>query len=306
MLELTQRANVEQFIKTNIGALEEILNQTAQKYLAMQKEKGKYDFGQNLTPERLKNLADEVIRDTNGFLGISYTSPANLSTLCLPREIKINDVAKYALGASAFVALTKSFDGFTGSDLRTAAIAGVLFGVGTWVYMNQPMNQLYMDQFYHSTSKLDAQRKFMMISENKEVTAVGEIAHEYTHLLQNSFTDLLLEKRNPIAEGHARGVEGAVASIFAQRYGNPAYLFYPTKSTAQELKDAYLLICGENGISPRKPLVSLPIPDIRGQKYKFPGHHHSIGAAAMSIAQSQHGDKVYRRVMNNDFLFLKV
>jgi len=95
MLELTQRPNVETFIGNNIEALEEILHQRTQKYLAVQKEKENYDFGQNLTPERLRELAGEVILDTKNFLGVTDTPPASLSMFYLPRDIKYG--AKVAL-----------------------------------------------------------------------------------------------------------------------------------------------------------------------------------------------------------------
>jgi len=293
MLELTQRPNIESFIKNNLEALEDILDQRAQRYLVVQKEKEKYDFGKNLTPERLRELAREVIQDTWGFLEVVEAPSAYLSMAHLPRDIKYG--AKVALGTFIVGTLAELTDGLTLQDLQTAGLIGLALGVGCVVTMQRD----------HLRSVFDCSRKVIRISEKKEVNAVGGIAHEYTHRLQDSLTNLATQRRNPVVEGHARGVEGEVANTFANRYDNPAYSFEYIDRTAKELKDAYLFICAEKGINPRQSLANLPIPKVRGWLYKFFGHHYSIGVAAMSIAEAQHGDRVYRDVMKNEVSFLR-
>jgi len=293
MLELTQRTNVEKFIGNNVETLEEILNQRAQRYLAIQKEK--YNFGQNVTPERLRELAGEVIRDTDDFLEVTSAPPAYLSVFHLPREVKYG--VKITLGVFTIGTLVELSDGLTANDLQTAGLIGLLFGAGTVLTMLRD----------HTNSVFDLSLKVIRIGvgEKKEVKAVGGLAHEYTHHLQYSLTDLTVRGRNPIVEGHARGVEGAVVNIFAQRYDNPAYAFDHIYRTAKELKDAYLFICGEKGITPKESLANLPLPTARRWLYKSLGHHYSLGVAAMSIAEAQHGDRVYRHVMKNDVSFLQ-
>lgn len=294
MIELSRRSNVELYIRNNLEALEEILNQRANLYLAAKNEKGKYDFGQKLTPDTLRKLAVEVIRDTKDFLQVTDTPPAYISMFHLPRDIKRG--AYITLGIFTIATLAELTNGLTFKDLRTNGLIALLFGVGTVLTMQRD----------HLLSVFDGSEKRIRMGEKNEVEAVGVVAHEYTHRLQDSFTDLTGETRNPIAEGHARGVQGAVANNFAQRYDNPAYLFSHIDCTAKELKDAYLFICRENGISPKKSLASLPIPKVRKGLYKFFGHHYSIGVAAMSIAEAQNGTKVYKDVIKNDVSFLRV
>ncbi len=293
MLELTQKPNVESFIGSNIEALEEILDERAQRYLKLRREKEKFDFGQTLTPEKLRELAGEVIRDTNNFLGISDAPHAYFSMFYLPRILKQG--VYVALGVFAVGTLAGLKDGLTTKDLQMAGLLALGFGGGTVSFS-------YRD---HIGSAFDRSEKVMRIAERKTVPAVGAVSHEYTHLLQDK-TKLRNQRRNPVVEGHARGVEGVITSLFAQRYNNPAYVFNNAERVAEETKDAYLFVCAQRGITPRQSLANLPIPNVRGFLYRFFGHHYSIGVAAMSIAEAIHGDKIYRDVLRNDFSFLRV
>lgn len=293
MLELTQKSNVESFVGSNIEALEEILNDRAQRYLKLGREKEKFDFGQTLTPEKLRELVGEVIRDTKSFLGISDAPPAYFSMFYLPSNLKHGTYV--ALGVFTVGTLAELSDGLTTKDLQTAGLLALVFGAGTVLYS-------FRD---HLGSVFDGSEKIIRIGERKTVPAVGGISHEYTHHLQDN-TKLSNQRRNPVVEGHARGVEGVITRLFAQRYDNPAYVFDHAGRVAKEIKDAYLFVSAQRGITPRQSLVSLPIPNVRGFLYRFFGHHYSIGVAAMSIAEAVHGDKVYRDVLRNDFSFLRV
>lgn len=292
MLELIQRSNVESFIGNNIEVLEEIVNERAQRYLRLQREKEKYDFGQRLTPKKLSELAGEVIRETNGFLGISDPPPANLSMFYLPEELKYG--VRVALGVFTLGTLVELGDGLTTKDLQTAGLFGLIFGAGVIIHGLKD----------HADSTFFPYQKTIRIAERRTVPTIGAIAHEYTHHLQYA-TQLSNQRKNPIVEGHARGVEGIVTALFAQKYDNWAYAFDHAERIAKETKDAYLFVCEQRGINLRPALANLPIPNIRGFLYNLLGHHYSIGVAAMSIAERKYGNKVYRDVLKNDFSFLK-
>lgn len=298
MTELTERPNVETFIGNHLETLESVLDERAQRYFKVWEEKDSYDFGQNLTPDRLRELVGEVIQDTKDFLEVKEAPPVYLNMFHLPRDIKIG--AKVGLVFSTIGALAQISDGFSYSDLQVAGLVGGLYGIASVLVMKGG----YLNSSYRS------KEREIRIGEKKEVEAAGVVAHEYTHHLQNSFTSLKSGSKDPIVEGHATGVDGTVADIFAQRYDNPAYTFRHTVWVARELKDAYLFICEEKGITPRESLANLKIPKIRGPLSRFTRnsrlHHYSIGVAAMSIAEVEHGEEVYRDVMKNDFSFLEV
>lgn len=293
MLELTEKTNIESFIGNNLETLEKILNKRSQKYLVMQKEKEKYNFGQNLNPERLREIAKEVIQNTNDLLKIGKTPSSYLSMFYLPKEMKRG--TKIALGAFTMATLVGFLDGATINDLQVAGSISLLFGTGGVIHAKRD----HLDSCYLPSDKT------MRIGEKKEVNAVAEIAHEYTHHLQHSLTNLSRTTKNPIKEGHARGIEGIIAHIFAQRHDNPAYAFEHTNRTAKELKDAYLFICRKKGIKSKESLANLPIPKKGGFLHKWLGCHYSLGVSAMEIAEAQHGNKVYRDVLDNNLSFLR-
>lgn len=292
-VELTQKSHVESFIEKNIEVLEDSLNKKAQKYLTIQKHKKNYDFGHNIKPEKLNELSCEVIQDTKKFLKITNAPPVNFSMFYPPRDLKKG--INIGLGTFTFATLAESINGLTINDLKLAG--GIAIAFGGYAVLNNIRE--------HSNSCYDV-NNIIKINEKKEVNLVGVIAHEYTHHLQHSLTDLIKNKRNPIVEGHARGVEEIIANNFAQRYDNFAYMFDPLSRTTKELKHAYSSICKKKRINPKKSLINLPISEPKGLLCGSRGYHYSIGFAAMSIAETQQGKKIYRDILKNDSSFLSL
>ncbi len=213
--------------------------------------------------------------------------------LYLPDQIKRS--LKIAAGTFTLAALVESVNGLTVQDLTMAGALAVFFGGGTILFALQA----------YSTSSFDFRDDLLLIGSSNTVNAVGAIAHEYTHCLQHHFTDLdVIKSGNPIVEGHARGLEGIISEKFAREFDNQAYVFVHSERVAEELKYAYLYTCRKKNVFPKKSLENLPIPDIRGWLYSRYAHHYSIGVAAMTIACSKQGEKVYKDVMKNDFGFL--
>lgn len=293
MLKLTQKENIESFVSNNIEALEEILNERAKRYLEIHQQKEKYDFGPTLTPEKLGELAGKTIKEVNDFLKISNTTSTRISMFYLPNDLKY--AARVTLGVFTVGTLIELTNGLTTTDLELAGKMALLFGGGMLIYN-------FRD---HLSTVFDRYGKTIRISERKTVPAVGGIAHEYTHQLQDA-TQLANQIRNPVMEGHARGIEGVITNIFAQRYDNPAYAFDHTDRTAKELNDAYLFVCRKKGISPNAFLANLPIPPVRNWWYNLSGHHYSLGVAAMSIAEKKQGDMIYPEILRNNFSFFGI
>lgn len=294
MIELTLENNVEKYINNNLEALEVSLDKAAQKYLKLRSKKKILDFGEKLTPKSLENLAPIVIAKTQSFLEAQQNTDVHLSMFYLPDQIKRS--FRIAAGTFSVAGLIKSLNGFTVQDLVISGIIAVWFGAGTMLVALQ----------MYGGSSFDWRNAHILIGSRKTANAVGAIAHEYTHYLQHNFTQLDVKTRNPIVEGHARGIEGIISEKYVQEYDNPAYVFVHSNRVAKELKDAYLYTCKKKKIIPKKSLENLPIPNIGGLLYNLTGnHHYSIGVAAMNIACSKYGEKVYKDVMKNDFEFLK-
>ena len=143
------------------------------------------------------------------------------------------------------------------------------------------------------------------LSGGRETRVVGELAHEYTHHLQHHLVELPFEPRTiAVLEGHARGVGGEVSRVFAERHDNPAYLDTFLETSASELKAAYLQACKRRGVSPKDSLQRLPIPKVK-RLFHSTGRNYATGTAAMSIAETLRGKRVYRDVIKSDFSFLR-
>jgi hypothetical protein len=293
MIEFTLKDNVEKYVSNNLEVLEVSLDKAAQKYINLKSKEKNLDFGQKLTPKSLEDLAPRVISKTRNFLEVHQNTDVSLSMFYLPDHIKRS--LKIAVGTFTIATLAESLNGLTVQDLTTAGSLAVFFGAGTLLFALQ----------MYSNSSFDCKNDLLLIGAGKTVNAVGAIAHEYTHYLQHHFTELDIQTRNPIVEGHARGLEGIVSEKFAQEFDNHAYVFISYDRVAKELKDAYLYTCKKKKVLPKKSLEKLPIPNIGGLLYSIDARHYSIGVAAMTIACSKHGEKVYKDVMKNDFEFLK-
>lgn len=294
MIELTYKQNVEDYINNNLEVLEMLLDKAAQKYLNLKSKKNSLDFGQKLTPQNLENLAPAVIAKTMNYLEIKQSTDCCLSMFYLPDQIKRG--LKVAAGTFAISGLVSALEGLTIGNLIMSGMIGALFGAGIIILARET----------YANSAFDYKDHHLLIGATKTVNAVGAIAHEYTHCLQHNFTqlDIKSESKNPIVEGHARGLEGIISEKYAQEFNNEAYTYVHSERVARELKTAYIYTCNKKEITPKESLEKLPIC-VDSFLFSTDIDHYSLGVAAMTIANSKHGEKIYKDVMKNDFEFLK-
>lgn len=291
MLELTEKPHIELFIGANRENLEEILNAKTKDYVKLRRQEEKLDFGPTLTPKRLDELVTEVISDIHKFLDIQNAPPAKFDMFYFPKEAKI--AALSAVGGMALTLAGMNY-GVIG-NLAAPMVMGALTG-GAVMFGRYILNGGSLYEHGSHTCQ---------IGKKTEISAIGTITHEYTHHLQSTLTLLGDLNENPIVEGHAHGVEGIIVQAFTKRYDNPAYQDWHAYLTALELKNAYELTCEKMEVSPKYSLLQLPLPK-KARKHVRPEHHYNIGTAAMYIAESKHGERVYRDVLRNDFSFLRV
>jgi len=296
MIELTYKKNVEKYVNNNLEVLEDLLDKAAQKYIKLKNKKNKLDFGQKLTPKNLESLAPVVIAKTMDYLEVKHATDCYMSMFYLPDQIKRS--LKVAAGTFIVAGLACSLDKLTISNLIMSGMIAALFGAGSIVLAKES----------YANSSFDYKYNHLMIGAKNTVNAVGSVAHEYTHCLQHYFTDLNIKHNlnNPIIEGHARGLEGIISEKYAQDFNNEAYNYLHSERVARELKIAYLYTCNKKEITPKKSLKELPIPLDSIFFYIIDIDHYSLGVTAMTIASAKNGDDVYKKVMKNDFDFLKI
>lgn len=294
MINPTLKDNVEKYISNNLEVLETSLDKAAQKYISLEKKKKSLYFGQKLTPKNLEDLASRVVAKTMDFVEISQGPDCYLSMFYLPDQIKKG--LKVAAGTFTIASIATALDHLTVPHLIMSGMIGALFGTGVIILARET----------YSNSSFDYKDNHLLIGSTNTVNAVGSIAHEYTHCLQHHFThlDVKGESANPIVEGHARGLEGIISEKYAQENDNHAYTYTHSERVSRELKTAYLYTCDKKEITPKETLEKLPI-EVNGFLHSTKIDHYSLGVAAMTIASSKHGENVYKKVMKNDFEFLK-
>ena len=293
MIDLTQRPHVERFIANHLEVLEDILNQRSQEYAGAKDVAKKYRFGPHLTFDRLDELGPVITRETRDFLDVQAADPVSIDMLTVPEIVR-----KGTTGA--LVAFGVSLASYVPAGIAVAELGyATLIGIG---FGGAVVAQMFRDDGFPLFQSSDNQIK---IGIAREATVPCIIAHEYTHFLQKTRTQLNFKSNNPIIEGHARGVEQAIARLHSEQSDNPAHQYDTLCRVARELKQAYLYITRTAGIHQRKSLRDAPSPHV-GWIHRILAHHYSMGTAAMSIAEALHGDQVYRNVMRNDISFLKV
>src|SRR3989338_8624534 len=203
MHELTFRPNIESFLaqEENLEVFEDCLDRVAQEFLELERGKGKLDFGPKLTPEILRVIAPPVIKETKEFLGVDKIGPIQISMFDLYRSIKVS--AYLGLGTFEIGTLYNFLDGAQFSDLKTPATLGLIFGfMGVLEEFKKHIFACY---------DRGEEKMFLSRDEGRIIPAVGTIIHEYAHHVQRRKAKDIVKWRNPICEGHARGVERAVS-----------------------------------------------------------------------------------------------
>jgi hypothetical protein len=155
------------------------------------------------------------------------------------------------------------------------------------------------------------ERLIKVISGNT-IGLVPELAHEYTHHVQNCLTKGKMYSNDPLAEGSAVGVERIISNQYAEETGNPGYSLSSLRSTTQTLTYAYLYLCSQRGIQPNDKLLdsrflswSTRISRTSDSLFGLKNHNYDIGVAAVSIAEEIHGPSVYARLVRGETDFLQ-
>jgi hypothetical protein len=141
----------------------------------------------------------------------------------------------------------------------------------------------------------------IIIGDLDQASSAGALAHEYTHHIQHTKKPNLLDPDTSLGEGHAWGVGRKIGTIFANRYNNESYLFFHSKSTAIHLHSAFL----DNSFQLNNSPIEDPYPEITELKDGSAKRYYYDGVAAVYVAESKMGPKVYRDMIKGDFSFLK-
>lgn len=344
MSELTSMAHLKRYIcdDSHFKTLESILEEKLEEYHELEALEETLEFGERLTPQKVKQLVPQVEEEVQNFLGVTNIPSVKYSVFYWPHTIAKTVVTTGVAALPAYVLTTYMSDPHM---VRDGIIAGVFgFFVGSYFLWHDKEDHKSSCYMPHSLTKIMYKGKISLadslplvkdkitLSEKEEVSAVGGIAHEYTHHIQYHMTalfselarvkaimnydtrmvekgvDILKRWEYPISEGHARGVEGKICYKFAEKYGNKAYLLDYLDSVVSELQDAYFFACKRKGVKPKENLEKLVVKESMLDRLsaKAFSHHYPIGVAAFAIAEKKHGEKIYQDVLKEEYLFLKM
>lgn len=305
MNELEQRANIEAYLtrNSNLSTLEDLLSENIRTHQRFAQEKRNLSQGRRIGRKARSLLFDEIKPLVNSFLGVdSVPDP----------EIVIQNKARLAATHGIIFGLA----------LTNASLAG--YGVLNYFNSNQgeinPIGVGVMAGFIaiqsalafgQSMEMLNIQSKYkpgmIMLESNRQVTLTIDYAHEYDHHIQHlKMSDSIL--RTPMAEGHARGVELAVAEEYSTRTGNNAYLYHANFRRVSDMYNTYGYLCAKQD---RKRTIPKPedvtlVYERQGKRVYFGEGYsrHPLGVAAMQVAQVHHGSRIYRDTLKGEFDFL--
>lgn len=274
---------IERYVSNHADLLEELISAHIEEYEALKKQP--HDFGERLSLPEMEGPIREAVVETKHFLGMSEAPDVRWSVYD-PKSIPLRSAK---VGAITYLATVVSLLA-GGSSLEDAATNALWFGLA---FGGGAMAHLFREGFetyYHPGEQK------IHLSDLERISLSVDAAHEYTHHLQNTFSQTLAKNRM-LGEGHAIGVDGAVARLLSERYDNTAYTLYHLSRARRHLRDAYQSTRTAQGHEQKES----PIPQI--DRF-FRARHHTLGYAMMAIAEARYGTKIYRDVLEDDFSFL--
>lgn len=258
----------------NIGITEEILNKENIELLKL-KNKGvldAYEEEPNASSSEIDNIAPEVYREVNQFL--------NLEENKFPK-------IEYVSNSNSFL---------TGISETMEEIVGYVSRLE-----KKPKEQIV---------EYDPVLKKIILSKNPLSSVVLDLAHEYTHYLQDKKLSVEVFDNNILMEGHARGVEKNIAKTYADKKDKKNCLIDVYTQSINELKNTYQWICdnlnkveNERLLKDSQKALENTIHEIDIDKYSV--DDQSIGNTLFSIYEQTQGNRVYRDFIRENSELIK-
>lgn len=297
----------------NIGPLEEILAQENGRFVKLKRIKNKVDFGRDFQPAGIQKFFPDLRRDIDEFLQVAKIREPSFSSFHLWDGTNKDILRWYLTGAGCMAgglgigALAHRYKFYVKNQGKAPSFLtrrAFLFGV---IPMIPGAFYILKGAVHYRIRSRDAG----YISSKEEIsypTKLGQvqtemfIAHEYTHHLQkvvgfyySSALDLGMA-----LEGHARGVDKYIASLYVERFDNPAYQYHYLSLSVPELIDSYLWLCYSLGTKPSTTLVK-DLRRFRASATEPP--LHGPGHCLFQIYRQTRGDDIYRDIVHGNFVF---
>lgn len=283
--ELPSQVQVYKYISSgdHVTILEHCLNNTNIEYEALRRVKGKLSFGPLLTTSQAQAIFPEIATEVQEHIGLESADKVGLITYH-----PFNEVQRLLLIGGGVISIEALLDGIyklpiNGELLvRELVVAALAMGVvGFGRFMSHGITS------YYNPGKVR-----MEIGMRREKNSYNEIAHEYTHHFHSTkLAHVPYWKGATVFEGHAVAVARAVCTSISDKNDDQAYKFSSIKQAKDCLELAYLQVCRDREIDPKKSLVKKVVTD---RAYPM-----DIGYAAFCIASEQKGATIIKDLFND-------
>ncbi len=284
----------------NIDAIEDILDREIRELNRLERleQNGKLDFGETLSLLELRETFPGVCTEVNSILQIPNQDTPQIEYFKLinNKPLSYYILAKYTLSAASYITGVVAMHTGWNSDFTKFYLFGgfiqFVLGILTHVHLKG--------------SSYSRSSKKVVLDEKKEVNAVSASGHEYVHFIQDK-EEIPLNNFQIFLEGHAIGTHKQHVALRCEKEDNEAYLYNRAQYNVSELRSAYLCLCSDLEIKPRRSLLQNNlINTLRKDKELMivkNASSHSIGNALFSIYEAIHGKDIYRQMIHGEFVF---
>jgi len=195
----------------NIPAIEELLDKESQRLRRLQrlKEDGKLDFGDNVSPEELKELFSQICTEVDEFLGIQdgEVPDCGYFNIFKPGFDSTSILLLYALSAIGVAyGLTPLF-----TDQNPDIDHFISAALGALASTQAAISHLALKQ-----PAYDLSSKGVTLKKVARTDLIPMAGHEYAHSIHDKI-GIASKTYTAFTEGHARGVEKQLADNYRER-----------------------------------------------------------------------------------------
>lgn len=300
---MREREQLEQYItrKEHREALEDSLSWSGNLFLDLERRRGGLRLERHINKGRVPAILEEVTIEARKFLGDQEIGRVDVNVFEWSFQIKHGaKVGGVISGVATGVGL---LDGVGIEDPLRGLGLGALFGIGVAIVGAH-------EYTLHSPYDRAARMILLGRDDKTEAQATDTTAYALAYHLLHAKTYLTRENKH-LTYGFAVGFENAIGERLAEIHDDPSYRYLPLKKLSSALKDFYLAICQKTGVSPRKTLEQLAVPNERGGLYRIGFVYDrlvypwNLGVATVAVGEQVNGQRVYRSIINEDLSFLR-
>ncbi len=170
--------------------------------------------------------------------------------------------------------------------LKPIGKIGFFLGVGFYS-MFQISDSFQLNKYFTPVEQVNVCYSDTVFETDNPASLSIITAHEYTHHIQHIKNFM---KNKVESEGHSLGVAMHLGRQMYEQTNNPDYVKITKQYNLPLIASFYKDLCDELGVEPKEELIN-------GLK-SLPINAHAKGAVLFALREYQHGDQIYRAVLD--------